>query len=95
MTRPLTQAVLTYRSNPYIHSRTALVVTLYLSDSLNERLRPKLLKELRPGSNIISHDFRMGDWQPEQTVRVPWGNLYRTVYVWTVPQKTGAKKNGK
>jgi ubiquinone/menaquinone biosynthesis C-methylase UbiE len=75
--------------------RGATVVTLYLSDSLNERLRPKLLRELRPGSRIISHDFRMGDWQPEQTVRVPWENLYRTVYVWTVPQKTGAKKNGK
>jgi cyclopropane fatty-acyl-phospholipid synthase-like methyltransferase len=75
--------------------RGATVVTLYLSDSLNERLRPKLLRELRPGSRIISHDFRMGDWQPEQTVRVPWENLYRTVYVWTVPEKTGAKKNGK
>lgn len=75
--------------------REANVVTLYLSDSINERLRPKLLKELRPGSRIISHDFRMGDWQPEKTVRVPWKNLYRTVYLWTVPEKTGAKKNGK
>ena len=76
-----------------INLREATVVTLYLSDSLNERLRPKLLRELRPGSRIISHDFRMGDWQPEQTVRVPWKNLYRTVYVWTVPER--AKKNGK
>ena len=75
--------------------REATVVTLYLSDSINERLRPKLLKELRPGSRIISHDFRMGDWQPEQTVRVPWKNLYRTVYLWTVPEKSGAKRNGK
>lgn len=75
--------------------RGANVVTLYLSDSINERLRPKLLRELRPGSKIISHDFRMGDWQPEQTVRIPWENLYRTVYVWTVPQKTRVKRNGK
>ena len=65
----------------------ATVVTLYLSEKLNVLLRPKLLSELRPGSRIISHDFRMGDWQPEQTVRVPWGKLYRTVYLWTVPPR--------
>jgi ubiquinone/menaquinone biosynthesis C-methylase UbiE len=64
----------------------ATVVTLYLSDTLNVLLRPKLLRELRPGSRIVSHDFRMGDWPPERTVRVPWKNLYRTVYVWTVPR---------
>lgn len=65
----------------------ANIVTLYLSDKLNVLLRPKLLRELRPGSRIISHDFHMGDWKPEQTVRVPWGKLYRTVYVWTVPKR--------
>lgn len=62
----------------------ANIVTLYLSDKLNVLMRPKLLRELRPGSRIVSHDFRMGDWKPEQTVRVPWGKLYRTVYLWTV-----------
>ena len=66
--------------------REASVVTLYLSDRLNVLLRPKLLSELRPGTRIISHDFRMGEWKPEQTVRVPWKSLYRTVYVWTVPR---------
>ncbi len=66
----------------------ANIVTLYLSDKLNVLLRPKLLQELRPGSRIISHDFRMGDWRPEQTVRVPWGKLYRTVYLWTVPKRS-------
>ena len=65
----------------------ANVVTLYLSEKLNVLLRPKLLRELRPGSRIISHDFRMGDWKPEQTVRVSWGKLYRTVYLWTVPKR--------
>lgn len=70
----------------------ATVVTLYLSEKLNVLLRPKLLSELRPGSRIISHDFRMGDWKPEQTVRVPWGKLYRTVYVWTVPSRSGPTK---
>lgn len=65
----------------------ATIVTLYLSEKLNVLLRPKLLSELRPGTRILSHDFRMGDWKPEQTVRVPWGKLYRTVYLWTVPAR--------
>ena len=72
--------------------REATIVTLYLSERLNVLLRPKLLRELRPGSRILSHDFRMGDWKPEQTVRVPWGKLYRTVYLWTVPTPKGKKK---
>ena len=65
----------------------ATVVTLYLSEKLNVLLRPRLLSELRPGARILSHDFRMGDWKPEQTVRVPWGKLYRTIYLWIVPEK--------
>jgi SAM-dependent methyltransferase len=76
-----------FRNEDLFHAnfREATIVTLYLSDVLNLKLRPKLLRELRPGTRIISHDFRMGDWKPEQTVRVPWKSLYRTVYVWTVP----------
>ena len=73
-----------------IHDAT--VVTLYLSNTLNVMMRPKLLRELKPGSLIISHDFLMGDWLPEKSVRVPWKNLYRTVYVWTVPQGGVYKK---
>ena len=70
----------------------ATVVTLYLSDTLNVMLRPKLLRELPVGARIVSHDFRMGDWPPERSVRVPWKNLYRTVYVWTVPRGRRYKK---
>src|SRR5918998_4192512 len=70
----------------------ATVVTLYLSDRLNVLLRPKLLRELPAGARIVSHDFRMGDWPPEKSVRVPWKNLYRTVYVWTVPPGRSYKK---
>ena len=73
--------------------RDATIVTLYLSNSLNLKLRPKLLRDLRPGTRIISHDFHMGDWPPEQTVRVPWLSLYRTVYVWTVPRH--GRRSGK
>lgn len=80
-------ALVRFRNEDMFHIDVseATVVTLYLSEKLNVLLRPKLLRELRPGSRILSHDFRMGDWKPEQTVRVPWGKLYRTVYLWTVP----------
>lgn len=71
----------------------ATIVTLYLSEKLNVLLRPKLLRELRPGTRIVSHDFRMGNWKPEQTARVPWGKLYRTVYLWTVPHQQRVRKS--
>lgn len=61
----------------------ATVVTLYLLDSLNEKLRPRLLAELKPGTRIVSHAFRMGDWEPEQTVEVGDSTIYR----WTVPAR--------
>jgi SAM-dependent methyltransferase len=75
--------------------REATIVTLYLSEKLNVLLRPKLLRELRQGARIISHDFRMGDWKPEQTVRVPWSKLYRTVYLWTVPTRKRMKRHSR
>jgi ubiquinone/menaquinone biosynthesis C-methylase UbiE len=71
-----------------IHEAT--IVTLYLSRKLNLLLLPKLLRELHPGTRIISHDFDMGEWQPEQKVRVPWFNGYRTIYSWTIPDRDSA-----
>lgn len=59
------------------------VVTLYLLPSVNERLKPKLLRELRPGTRVVSHSFDMGDWQPTQTVQVEG----RTVYLWIIPEQ--------
>jgi ribosomal protein L11 methylase PrmA len=61
----------------------ATVVTLYLLPSLNVKLMPKLMKELKPGSRIVSHSFDMGDWKPEQTLDVNG----RTVYFWTIPKR--------
>jgi len=60
----------------------ATVISLYLLNSLNLKLRPKLL-ELKPGTRIVSHAFDMGDWEPEQTINVDG----RMVYFWTVPEK--------
>ncbi len=59
----------------------ATVVTLYLLPSLNLKLLPKLLKELKPGTRIVSHAFDMGSWKPEQTLSVDG----RSVYFWTIP----------
>jgi tRNA G37 N-methylase Trm5 len=64
--------------------RPATVVTLYLLPELNERLRPKLLKELKPGTPIVSHDFGMGDWTPERTIEVSLTRVHR-VLLWRVP----------
>jgi precorrin-6B methylase 2 len=66
----------------------ATVVTLYLLDTLNEKLRPKLWRELKPGTRIVSHAFRMGDWPPEKTANVNG----RQVYFWRVPAKPPASK---
>ena len=63
--------------------KEASVVTLYLLPSLNVKLRPRLWKELKPGSRIVSHDFDMGDWPPEKTVELDG----HTIYMWTVPAK--------
>jgi SAM-dependent methyltransferase len=59
----------------------ASVVTLYLLSSINERLRPKLLRELKPGSRIVSHRFPMGDWVPEKTMTVTG----KDILLWRVP----------
>ena len=64
--------------------REATVVTLYLSRDLNLRLRPKLLRELRPGSRIVSHDYDMGDWVPSRRL-FEVGERSSHLYLWVVP----------
>jgi O-methyltransferase involved in polyketide biosynthesis len=62
--------------------RDATVVTLYLSPEVNQRLLPKLLAELAPGSRIVSHKFHMGDaWKPDRSMRA--GDAM--IYFWIVP----------
>ena len=68
--------------------REATVVTLYLLPDLNEKLRPKLWAELKPGTRIVSHQFEMGTWKPEKTVELSG----RTIYFWTVPARAEKKK---
>jgi SAM-dependent methyltransferase len=63
----------------------AAVVMLFLSSALNLKLRPKLLRELKPGARIVSHWHDMGDWKPEKAVRVRSSGRERSIYLWTMP----------
>ena len=57
--------------------KPATVVTLYLLQSINERLRPKLVRELKPGTRVVSHVFNMGpEWPPAQTVTVERSRIF-------------------
>ena len=61
----------------------ATVVTLYLLPALNIKLLPKLLRDLKPGTRVVSHAFAMGDWKPDQTLEIGG----RAVYFWTIPAR--------
>ena len=61
----------------------ATVVALYLSPSLNERIKPRLLRELRPGTRVVSHVYDMLGWTADRRVDVDG----RWVFLWTVPAK--------
>jgi len=61
--------------------RDANVVTLYLLQSINERLRPKLVRELKPGTRVVSHVFNMGpEWPAEKTLMVDRSRIF----LWTI-----------
>ena len=68
--------------------RDATVVTLFLWPSLNMKIRPKLLKELRPGTRIVSHSHDMGDWPAEKREIVDGARLL----LWTIPPRSDSSK---
>jgi protein-L-isoaspartate O-methyltransferase len=62
----------------------ATVVTLYLLSASNVKLRPILTRQLRKGSRIVSHNFAMGDWEPDVVdTFTDKGGATRTLYLWT------------
>src|SRR6267378_1441311 len=65
----------------------ATVVTMYLSPSVNARLRPKLQSQLRPGARIVSHDFPIGDWAPERVVQFKGPERTHALSLWTIPPR--------
>jgi precorrin-6B methylase 2 len=72
-----------------IHEAT--VVTLFLLSTVNLRLRPKLLQDLKPGTRVVSNTFDMGDWKPDKefTVGSPDEQTYLShrLYLWTIPKR--------
>lgn len=68
----------------------ATVVTLYLLRSLNLKLQPKLFRELKPGTRIVSHSFDMGDWEPEEEMSIEG----RRIYFWTIPENAAELADG-
>jgi cyclopropane fatty-acyl-phospholipid synthase-like methyltransferase len=69
--------------------KDATAVMLYLWPEVNLRLLPKLLRELKPGTRIVSHSHNMGDWKPEKEIQVEG----HTIYMWTVPARAAVKTN--
>ncbi|OLD03043.1 hypothetical protein AUG19_06270 [archaeon 13_1_20CM_2_54_9] len=58
------------------------LITLYLTTYANERLKPKLRAEARPGSRIVSHDFMINGWKP--TKKENYNE--HTIYVYSIPE---------
>ncbi len=61
----------------------ATVVALFLSHSVNLKLRPKLLRELKPGTRVVSYYWDMDDWTPDKRIEVDGD----PIYLWTIPAK--------
>jgi len=66
----------------------ASVIMLYMGNEFDELLKPILLKQLKPGTRIVSHRFLMGDWAPDKTIKVTGGDGEEYVlHLWTVKEK--------
>ncbi len=68
----------------YADIHEATVVTMFLLPSVNAKLRPKLFRDLRPGTRVVTHSFDIGDWAPQRKMDVNGV----PVYLWTIPPTT-------
>lgn len=66
----------------------ATVILIYMGDEFNNILKPRLLKVLKPGTRIVSHRFKMGDWKPDESIKVTGedGDEYE-LHLWTVKKE--------
>ncbi|MFN4281654.1 MAG: methyltransferase domain-containing protein [Alphaproteobacteria bacterium] len=73
----------------------ATVLTMYLLPDINLQLRPKVLG-LKPGTRVVSHDFDMGDWTPDERVRMVSQHTHyeSNAYLWIVPAKVAGRWQG-
>ncbi|AWR97618.1 methyltransferase domain-containing protein [Acidianus sulfidivorans JP7] len=62
----------------------ATIVTMFLLTNVNEMLKPKLEKELKPGTRIVSHEFEMRGWTPKEVIKVEDGNMNHIVYLYII-----------
>jgi hypothetical protein len=80
--------------------RNATVLTMYLLPEINLDLRPQILFELRPGTRVVSHDWDMGDWEPDDRRVIPtsgkevWPLTESRVYLWIVPARVAGYWRG-
>ncbi|UFP92651.1 SAM-dependent methyltransferase [Gloeobacter morelensis] len=65
--------------------RPSSVVTLYLFPEINLKLRSKLFAELKPGSRVVSNEWDMGAWQPDETLKVQAPDRAYQIFAWTIP----------
>ena len=63
------------------------VVTLYLTAEVNRRLRPRILEQMRPGTRVVSHQYDMGEWRPDQRQQIGPS----TIFLWMVPARVEGK----
>ena len=62
----------------------ATVVTMFLLTNVNEMLKPKLERELKIGTRVVSHEFEIRGWTPKEVVKVEDGNMNHTVYLYII-----------
>ena len=61
------------------------VVTIYLMRLANERLKPNLLKQLKPGARVVSHDYEIMGWKPSAVESINVHRREHTIYVYRMP----------
>jgi hypothetical protein len=80
--------------------RDATVLTMYLLPDVNLDLRPRILFGMRPGTRVVSHDWDMGDWEPDGRRVIPtsekaaWPLTESRVYLWIVPARVSGYWRG-
>jgi len=80
--------------------RDATVLTMYLLPEVNLDLRPRILFGMRPGTRVVSHDWDMGDWEPDDRRVIPtsekavWPLTESRVYLWIVPARVSGYWRG-
>ena len=80
--------------------RSASILSMYLLPDVNLELRPRIWEQLKPGTRIVSHDYDLGDWRPDDKITMPVPNKpvgplqQSTIFLFIVPAKVGGAWRG-